>query len=166
MIMIYAFVGIRLYKDVTYESSNMILRRNKFTNFPRAVLSCFTIVAGETWAQVYYEFKKANNTSYTTVYFFSLYFLVSFILLNFLLSIILNTISEASKRIETKSKMNKLRNLKPSIDTIICNDYIDYFINNTKNIFNNKIVPMMMPSSSSSTGLSKTSTKEESELKK
>jgi hypothetical protein len=71
-----------------------------------------------------------------------MYFFVSFILLNFLLSIILNTISEASKRIETKSKMNQFRNLKPSIDAIIANDYIDFILQKSKNlIFNNRIMP-------------------------
>lgn len=103
LIMIYALIGMRLYGKVDYLVDNVILNRNRFTNFPRALLSCFTIVTSETWAQVYYEFKRQVNTSYTTFYFFTMYFFVSFILLNFLSSIILNTISEASKRIQTKS---------------------------------------------------------------
>lgn len=136
LIMIYALVGMRLYSQVAKDPENEILRRNSFANFPRAFLSCFTIITGETWARVYYEFKRKVDSTSTTVYFFTLFFFVSFILLNFLLSIILNTISEASRRIETKSQMKKFRNVEPSVESIILNDYIDYILKITLRVVN------------------------------
>lgn len=119
MVVIYSLIGMRLFGDIQVEESNEILKRNNFKNFPRALLSAFTIVSSETWAQVYFEFKNKVDKSVTTGYFFSLYFFVAFIMLNFLLSIILNSISEASKRMDSKSKMKKMRNKKPNIDALI-----------------------------------------------
>ena len=144
LIMIYSLIGMRLYSPISKDPDNEILRRNSFANFPRAFLACFTIITGETWAKVYYEFKRKVDTTSTTVYFFTLFFFVSFIFLNFLLSIILNTISEASRRIETKSQMKKFRNIEPSVETIILNDYIDFLSKKTLaaiRIKSNKVIP-------------------------
>lgn len=119
LILIYALIGMRIFGEIEYDKTNEIFRRNNFKNFPRAFLSAFTIISSETWAEIFYEFKHKIDRTYTTAYFFSLYFFVSFIMLNFLLSIILNSISEASKRIDSKSKMKKVRKKKPSIDALI-----------------------------------------------
>lgn len=43
--------------------------------------------------------------------------------------------------------MNKFRNLKPSIDAILANDYIDFILDSSKQFFKNKVMPKPLASS-------------------
>lgn len=101
----YALVGIELYKDV--DMANIVLRRNIYTHYFRAMLTTLTIISTESWVDVFLEYNKQRPGIVTILYFFSLFFGVSFIFLNFIISIVLDNVTEGAKKIQRRAALKQ-----------------------------------------------------------